>query len=945
MVQEKFYHRGIAAALFLISFGIYLDTIAPTTSFWDCGEFITCSYILGVPHPPGAPFYLILGRIFSMLPLAADIGLRVNIISALTTAITVMLTYLIIVRLIVLWRGKVKSFEDRLILYASGVIGALAFAFSDSVWFNAVEAEVYAISLFFTAIIVWLVLVWHEKADDPGSDKYILLIAYSIGLAIGIHLLNILALPAIFLIFFFRKYSMPLRQFLYFILGAALFSGIELILYLQLKNLWIVTILPLVAFAILIFYRKTLPEYFRLFVFALLSIVTFIIIYPGIVKWLPNSILFIRNIAGITLTSFFFVISILALFIALYFSIRNRNRILLVTLMSFLLIIIGASTFTGVYIRSQLNPAIDENDPENLENLISYINREQYGDWSIVERRAPVWEYQIKKMYLRYLGWQFIGKGTITGADGFLAETISLNGLWGIPFLIGIMGMVHHFFKDYKRAFSILMLFILTGLAIVIYLNQTDPQPRERDYVFVASFFAFAIWIGTGIAGILESVSDSVQRKGRLKHSIQIFVALAFLLLIPIRMAAVNYESHNRSGNYIAYDYSYNLLQSCEQDGILFTNGDNDTFPLWFLQYVYNIRRDVRVVNLSLLNTHWYIKQLRDQEPRVPIALTNSQIDQMTPTYWPEPKTVKIQVPRTIYQRDLEDLEQRKEFVSKALENPQSPEISFTLGPTMMGKGIRVQDIMILNIIASNQFEKPIYFAVTVSSDNMLNLNDYLRMDGLVYKLVTYPGEKLSPSRLKENFFTKFQFRNLDNPDVYYNDNILGLLINYRTGFLRLANFYRQEKMYPEMMAALDSMEKFIPESVIPIHDRRLSMGIGSMYLDGGRPEEFARRLELWLSIPNTPKEIMLEYAQIYFQYLENAQRSEQITLELIEANPAFYRGYYWLLNLYKETNASEKGIATAEKLLQLNPGDKNASEFLRNFNRILEAKRDSTKK
>lgn len=943
MGQEKFYHRGIAAALFLGSLGIYLTTIAPTTSFWDCGEFITCSYILGVPHPPGAPFYLLLGRISSMLPIATDIGLRVNIISALTTAITVMLTYLIIARLIVLWRGRIKKFEDRLILYGSSVIGALAFAFSDSLWFNAVEAEVYAISMFFTAIIVWLALVWHEKADNFESDKYILLIAYCIGLAIGIHLLNILALPAIFLIFFFRKYSIRLNQFLIFLLTATGVLSIELFLYIQFNSVWIISILPTIIFVALTVYRHRVPDYFKLLIFSSVSVVIFIIIYPGIVKWLPNSILFIRDKTNIATTSIIFTLAVSGLFLALYLAIISRQRIVLLTLMSFLLIIIGASTFTGVYIRSQLDPAIDENDPENLENLISYINREQYGDWSIVERRAPLWEYQIKKMYVRYLGWQFIGKGNIKGGDGYLAETISLNGLWGIPFLIGIMGMVHHFFKDYKRAFSILMLFIFTGLAIVIYLNQTDPQPRERDYVFVASFFAFAIWIGTGVAGILESISDSIQKRKAGRKYAQVLVAIIFFLLIPIRMLTANYHSHDRSGNYIAYDYSYNLLQSCEKDAILFTNGDNDTFPLWFLQYVYNIRTDVRVVNLSLLNTHWYIKQLRDQEPRVPISLTDSQIDQLTPTYWPEPKTVKIRVPRNAYQRDLEDLEQRKEFVSKALENPKPPELLFTLGPTLMGKGLRVQDLMILNIIASNQFEKPIYFAVTVSGNNMLNMNDYLRMDGLVYKLVTYPGEKLSPSRLQENLYSKFKFRNLDNPDVYYNDNIQGLLINYRSGFLRLANFYRQEKMYPEMLAALDSMGKFIPESVIPIHDHRLAMGIGSMYLDGGKPEEFEKRLEEWLSVPNLPDDIVLEYAQIYYQYLDNAERSEQIALNLIEKNPYFYRGYHWLLNLYSETKSYQKGIALAEKLRQLNPNDSNARDYLKIFQNLSSVQQDSS--
>jgi len=254
-------------------------------------------------------------------------------------------------------------------------------------------------------------------------------------------------------------------------------------------------------------FKKNRAGYGRLFMFTSVSTLVFVSIYPGVVKWIPNSILFLRNHAGIAVTASITLLLGLGLIIALVLAARYRNRLLQLTILSFLLILVGASTFSSVYIRSQLNPAIDENDPENLENLISYINREQYGDWSIIERRAPLWEYQIKKMYLRYLGWQFIGKGSALGADGFLTDTINVNGLWGIPFLVGILGMVYHFSRDPKRAFSILMLFLFTGLFIVIYLNQTDPQPRERDYVFVASFFAFAIWIGAGSAGILESIS------------------------------------------------------------------------------------------------------------------------------------------------------------------------------------------------------------------------------------------------------------------------------------------------------------------------------------------------------------------------------------------------------------------------------------------------------
>jgi len=941
MEREQLYHRLTAALMFLVAFVVYFLTIAPTTSFWDCGEFITCAYILGVPHPPGAAFYLLLGRIFTLIPWTADIGLRVNIISAIATALTVMFTYLIIARLIIIWRGKVQTVEDRIILYGSSFIGALAFAFSDSLWFNAVEAEVYAISMFFTAIIVWLILVWNEKAGDPSSDKYILLIAYCVGLAIGVHLLNILALPALFLIFYCRKYKMNIINFLLYSGIAFVVSLIDLIIYINTKSLLNASILPLIAIAVIIILRKQYPEFFHLLIFTFISNFIFVLIYPGIVKWLPNLALILQKYGGSSFSATFFVTLAFIFLMAIYFGYRYRSRIVFVALTSFLLIIVGASTFPSVYFRSQLNPAIDENDPENLENLVSYINRDQYGDWSYIERRAPLWEYQVQKMYTRYFGWQFIGKGIRMGPDGYLADILSLRGLWGIPFLIGIMGMIHHFFKDHKRALAILLLFFLTGLAIVLYLNQPDPQPRERDYVYVASFFAFAIWIGIGVAGILESIAESVQKNNKIRKQVMVFILGLIFIFVPIKMFAFNYKSHDRSGNYVAYDYSYNLLQSCEKDAILFTNGDNDTFPLWFLQYVKKIRTDVRVVNLSLLNTHWYIKQLRDQEPRVPIDLIDSDVDKLTPIYWPDKRTVEILVPKEIYQKDLEDIEQRVEFASKAGENP--PKLTFELGPTFLGQGLRVQDRMILTIIASNRFVKPIYFAITVSPENMLNMDDYLRMDGLVYKLVTYPGEKISPNRLQENLFNKFSYRNLDNPNVYLNDNIRGLLINYRAGYLKLADFYRREKMYEDMVATLDKMEKLIPESVIPLHDPRISLSIGNMYLQGGRPEELEKRIDYRLIQNYISPDEKLQYAQFYYQLLKNHNRAEQIVLEIINWNPRYLNGYYWLFKLYSEIHAYDKGITLAKELLTIDSSDRQAQFWLHQFENLLKSDHDST--
>ncbi len=881
MSLDKRLHRIIAGIVFLLSFVVYFRTLAPTVSFWDCGEFISCAYIMGVPHPPGAPLYLLLGRIFSLIPWTADIGMRVNIISAISSALTIMLTYLIVVQLVRLWRGNPQTHTDRFILYTAGIIGSLGFAFTDTVWFNAVEAEVYAISLFFTAIVVWLILVWNEKADNPSSDRYILLIAYCVGLAIGIHLLNILALPAIFLIIFFRKFKLDWKNF-----------G----------------------------------------VFSAFSLLIMVLIYPGIVKTVPN--------LALRFSAWFFLFVVIIVLAGSYYAIRNNHRFGTLVLMSFVLIILGTSTYTTIYIRSTLNPVIDENDPENMKNFVSYLNREQYGDWSFFERRAPLWEYQIKKMYIRYLGWQFIGKGTTIGPDGFVAETISFDGLWGFgfAFLLGIFGLIHHFFRDWKRASAILILFLATGLAIVLYLNQPDPQPRERDYVYVGSFFAFALWIGIGTAALLETISDLLDNRRNIRNMVLGATAILCLIFIPINLLANNYYTHDRSENYVAFDYSYNILQSCEKDAFLFTNGDNDTFPLWFLQYVYGVRQDVRVINLSLLNTSWYIKQLKKFEPRVPISLSDAEIDNLSIKLWPQKRTVVMDIPPQVYEKDINDLGEQKNLI---IPKDEAPKLTFDVEPTIFGKAIRVQDWMILNIIASNQFRQPVYFAVTVAPENMLNLTDYLRMDGLTYKLVTYPGEQISPEKLRKNLFENFQYRNLNNKNVYFNRTIQGLLSNYRAAFMRLGSYYHKEKMYEDMIATFDKMEEVLPEDVIPLFDKRISLSIGRMYLDAGKPEELEHRLEYYLNHPQTTVDEKFDFARIYFDYLKNSTRAEEIALDIINQRPNYLRGYYWLFNLYNQTKQYQKGRELANELLALNPNDMQAKIRLEQFQKLLAS--DST--
>ncbi|NIA29541.1 MAG: DUF2723 domain-containing protein [Actinobacteria bacterium] len=879
MQNYKLTNRIFAGVAFVLSLIVYLKTIAPTVSFWDCGEFITCSYILGVPHPPGAPLFLLIGRIFTMLPLATDIALRVNIISSIASALTVMLTYLIIVRFIKQWRGEPKNSDDVLILTASGLIGALAYAFTDTFWFNAVEAEVYAISMFFTSIIVWLILVWLEKADEKGSERYILIIAYLVGLAMGVHLLMILTLPAVFMVVYF-KYLEKTGQKITF------------------KNLA---------------------------AFVAISAAIFIAIYPGIVQWVPN-------IAGKLGVWFIFAI-IIALFIGVYYAVSGKQKIMSLALMSALLVIIGYSTYAGLMIRSKLNPAIDENNPETMEGMVRYLNREQYGSWGTFPRRYPgllpewqfhqqysgrsyatfnlgkqlnfMWNYQIKKMYWRYFGWQFIGKGKTLGPDHYIAANFTLLGLLGLPFLLGLIGMVHHFYRHWRHASVISALFLLTGLAIVIYLNQENPQPRERDYVFVGSFFAFALWIGMGVSAILEWIQEAFREKNGFKKTLFWAVIAAFTIMVPINLLAHNYHEHNRSGNYVAYDYSYNILQTCEPNGILFTNGDNDTFPLWFLQEVYGIRKDVRVVNLSLLNTPWYIKQLKHGEPRVPISLTDEQIDRIELAPW-KTQTIKIPVPKSIRGKALADVGERK-----GLEKPDEKfpsDITIKVKPTVFNQAIRVQDLMILNILYANQWRKPVYFAVTVSRNNKLGLDKYLRMDGQCFKLVPFENERLSTEKMEKYLFKIYKFRGLDNPKVYFNNNIKGLLQNYRAAFLGLAQDYLMSKKYDKMVRVLDRMETVMPFDIIPVPDARLLLQVGQMYDLAGKSKKF------------------LEYTEM-----------------AMEMSPDNAYVYGTLVSLYSRAGRHQDAVDLLNEWLKRHPDDKQATLKMQEEQKLLKSA-DSSK-
>ena len=888
-------NRLIAAIIFLITFVIYFDTMAPTVSYWDCGEFIAVSHTLGVPHPPGSPFFLLLGRIFSMIPLNEDIAFRVNIISPIVSALAVMLLYLTIVKIVTHWRGKVENLTDVLIVFGGASVGALTFAFTDSHWFNAVEAEVYAFSTFFTAIVVWLILLWNEKADQSGHERYILIIAYMIGLATGLHLLNLLAIPFVTLIIYFRKYKLEWKSF-----------GITV----------------------------------------LITAIIFFVIHNGIIKGLPKMAAGFLGVSGTSLV-------ILSVFGLMVWAIMNKQNLLSIAATSVVLILIGYSTYSLIYIRSNQNPTIDENDPETVKAMISYLEREQYGSVGQFPRRfnglrqmyevaGPprgenrtytarqkaqyrktdldkqwdfFWNYQIKKMYNRYFLWQFAGRGPSTeqGVTPMGANSREDGVDWtqfGLPLalILGLLGMVYQGIKDQRMSFSIMSLFLLTGYAVILYLNQDDPQPRERDYSYVGSFFAFSIWIGAGVAAVGEFIQSKIINKEISTRVISITLVLS-ILFVPGVMLSVNYHSHDRSGNYVAWDYSYNILQSVGPNGILFTNGDNDTFPLWYLQEVENVRKDVAVVNLSLLNTPWYIKQWKEARPDETkfINLTDKKVDEITSqlTRWEERK---MQVP-----------------VKNDPENNEGY-IEWTLKPTFAGQALRVQDVMILKIIKDAGWEIPIYFAVTVSQSNRIGLDPYLDMQGLTFQLKSHKTSPVDQEMMYKNLMTKigpddwssgftmagfnsqndngytnwsreyqpgYMFRNLGNKETYYNDQIIRLLQNYRSAYMQLAVTYymdyQQEKrkktpdeyvltdLSEKAITVLDQMRFNIPESTIPITSEDLHYQVARLYGDLGRKESMKNILDELISMKGLSPSNKVEYANVYFRELDDTETAINI--------------------------------------------------------------------
>ncbi|NTU67674.1 MAG: DUF2723 domain-containing protein [Chlorobiaceae bacterium] len=749
-MKHRKLNRVVALIMFLAAEAVYLATMAPTLSFWDCGEVIATSRTLGIPHPPGAPFFLLIGHIFSMLPFFHDIGARINFVSTLESSATVMLTYLITVRLIISSRGTnpdLWNLPEKISAYGGAAVGALALAFSESFWFNAVETGLWAASSFFTATVIWMILCWYEEDPAPGSERWLLAVMYMIGLSIGVHLLCLLALFSVVLVYYFKKYEVTPRSF-----------GLML----------------------------------------LASLALFFLIYRVIIKELP---------VLMVMTSWWGLLALVVLLsLGIYYSHRNRMALLNTGLLSVLLLVLGYTTYMLIFVRAHAGPPINENDPSTIASFFSYVNREQYGEWPLWPRMwspEPLHRYfydrysgdidyflnyQLDHMYLRYLGWQFIGRQH--DMEGALVDW---GVLWGLPFLAGIGGMASHFRRNWKMASVVAALFAMTGVVLVIYLNQTEPQPRERDYSYVGSFFAFAIWIGIGMEWLLAWAAGLAKSGDEKKRALFAAAALvAGLLLVDGRMVQANYRTHDRSGNYVPWDWAWNILQSCEKDAILFTNGDNDTFPLWYLQEVERIRTDVRVVNLSLANTGWYLLQLKHESPRGarPIDFSFNDEELASITYEPI-DSLDVALPAGIEQRRLVEDARRS---GSSLPSAPDDSLRWRLVPGLNYKGqgyLRPQDIAVFEIVAGNYGRRPICFALTVDPEGMIGLDKNLRLDGMVYKVVPLrsasPMSFVDAGRLYGNLFGVYRYRNLGNRKVYIEQTGRDLAGNYPPLFVRLA--------------------------------------------------------------------------------------------------------------------------------------------------------------
>lgn len=860
MKQYTLTNRLLAGVSFLITLITYTMTLQPSVPFWDCGEFSAATAWQQVPHPPGAPLFLIVGRWFHMIPFG-DPGWRINMVSAVGSAVTAMLCYLIIVKMIERWRPyrEGRPMSSYLSTFGGALIGTLAFTWSDTQWFNSVESEVYAAGTTLIAAMIWLMMRWNEQADKPGHERYLLMIAYLTGLAFGIHLLALLVIPAVAFVIYFRSFKTSMLGF--------------------------AVTLALTAFIF----------YFVIYQFPLK-------IYPGWVeKNAAVGILVVLAIAGI-----------------LWWSIRNKKNVLALSTASMLLIFLGFSTYAHILIRANAHPPMNENEPDTVAELVSYMNREQYGyapswprryqaeeyysrnwaeygEWYPPEgydnmgkpnfprinfggEMAYMFKYQINHMYIRYFLWNFVGRVSDiqnAGVSWFgtdpqvRSQFISPTGyedvfpirFFALPFILGLIGFYYHFKKDWKMGVVYGALFLLMGLLATLQQNQQEPQPRERDYFYVGSFMVFAMWIGIGAAGIAERLGFGDKEDGEGSDTpepapktgmMAAAIAVAFVA-VPINMAVGGWKFHDRSHIWVPWDYSYNILQSLEKDAIVFTNGDNDTFPLWYLQDVAGVRRDVRIVNLSLGQTGWYIWQLKNERPwgakTVPISFRDDLLRA-------EEGTRQGLGPRRLGEGERGNLDVPAEVVRRLTGDSSATSTSMVWDIQGMNYGgtqvLGVQHQLVLDILKENKWRRPVYFSTSTGNDVWCGLDPYFRQEGLAYRIMpvrqgnagTFGSIEpnimwrcLMETLPDDTYYTEphfgFKFRNLTNPSLFFGEDHRRLMISFRTNYLALATYNLRMKQPKKAIEALNKLETVIAPDMFGM-PYPFTVEIANLYKEAG---------------------------------------------------------------------------------------------------------------
>jgi hypothetical protein len=875
-------------AVFAVAAVTYISTVEPTASLWDCSEFILSAYKLEVGHPPGAPLFAMLGHLFTMLVSAENAALMANIFSALCSAFTILFLFWSITHLARRFTGKDAqelSVSGNILIMSCGIVGALAYTFSDTFWFSAVEGEVYAASSFITAVVFWAILKWEEQADSQYANRWLILIAYITGLSVGVHLLNLLVVPAIVFVYYFRKYNVSVK-------------GI----------IW-TSIISVILLGTLVW--GIIPQ------------------TPVIASWFE---LFFVNTLGLPVNSglLFFIVALAAILAHItYYTYRHKKAVLNTAVLGLSFCLLGMGSYAMIVIRSSADTPMNQNRPDNVFSLIKYINREQYGsnpllkgayysntdDYGVVYKdtytrvgdkyvkdvtpeikyrntvffprmwsnrkdshievyktyttgKNPTFadnmrfffDYQMNFMYWRYFMWNFAGRqndmqgsksdpskgnwisgikfidearlGPMDGLPKYMSENKGNNKYYFLPLLLGVLGLLYQLKKDKKGFTVVTLLFFFTGIAIIIYLNQTPDEPRERDYAYAGSFYAFTIWIGLGIMYIHDLLSKWIKTR---------FAAPLALLLglpAPVIMAQQNWDDHDRSGRYIATDFGYNYLISCDNNSILYTFGDIDTFTTWYNQEVEGVRRDIKIINFMYLESDWYYTQMMNRTYEAAPLLTTCTPEQITgESKLPAPirelrpslnirqalqlffggKTVRKypsgQEISEFPTRELILPVNTAKFVENGLIEDTSaivPNIHFKVSGNVISRA----KLGVLDFAANNFNDRPVYYGGR-DEDFYMGIGNNLRDEGVVKRLLP-ENTRENPVNVDKTFdllVNKYRFRGLNDPNVFIDETSRQQMIpHYRNAFFALAESLRANEDKDRLRQLMERYREAIPE-------------------------------------------------------------------------------------------------------------------------------------